>query len=127
MNLLPLSVYISDVAQDPSLKHGLVPGIKALPPYQPESHYAWTGDVNGLGFIHLEEDFKPWLDAMVQHILRYFELLQLLSEYLNIYFQRSRPAVAKRHQEIAPHSHENAHISLDCCLKKLESAGNCGC
>jgi hypothetical protein len=40
VNLFPLSVYINDVAQHPSLKDGLVPGIKALQPYQPESRYA---------------------------------------------------------------------------------------
>jgi uncharacterized protein (TIGR02466 family) len=123
VNLFPLSVYISDVAQHSSLKGGLVPRIKALPPYQPESRYAWTGDVNGHGFIHLDEDFKPWLDAMVPHIQRYLEFLQLRTEHLDIYFQRSWPAVAKRHQEIAPHSHENAHISLVYYLKKPENAG----
>jgi hypothetical protein len=92
VNLFPLSVYISDVAQHPSLKDGLVPRIKALQPYQPESRYAWTGDVNGHGFIHLDEDFKAWLGAMVPHIQRYLELLQLRTEYPDIYFQRSWPA-----------------------------------
>jgi hypothetical protein len=84
VNLFPLSVYINDAAQHPSLKDGLVPRIKALPPCQPESRYAWTGDVNGHGFIHLDEDFKPWLDAMVPHIQRYLELLQLRTGYLDI-------------------------------------------
>ncbi len=32
VNLFPLSDYISDVAQHPSLKDGLVPRINALPP-----------------------------------------------------------------------------------------------
>jgi hypothetical protein len=40
VNLFPLSIYISDVPQHPSLKDGLVPGIKALQPYQPESRNA---------------------------------------------------------------------------------------
>jgi hypothetical protein len=68
VNLFPLSVYISEVAEHAALKDGLVPKVKALPPYQPDSRYAWTGDVQGHGFIHLEDDFKPWLDAMVPHI-----------------------------------------------------------
>ena len=123
VNLFPLSVYISDVAEHPSLKDDLVSKIKALPPYQPESRYAWTGDVKGHGFIHMEEDFKPWLDAMVPHIQRYLEFLQLRTEHLDIYFQRSWPTVAKRHQEIAPHNHENAHISLVYYLNKPEHAG----
>jgi hypothetical protein len=127
VNLFPLSVYISDVAQHPSLKDGLVPRIKALQPYQPESRYAWTGDVNGHGFIHLDEDFKAWLGAMVPHIQRYLELLQLRTEYPDIYFQRSWPAVAKRHEEIAPNSHEYAHINLVYYLKKPENARGCGC
>jgi len=54
-------------------------------------------------------------------------LLQLRTEYLDIYFQRSSRAVAKRHREIAPLSHENAHISLGYYLKKPENAGGCGC
>ncbi len=57
----------------------------------------------------------------------YLELLHLRTEYLDIYFQRSWPAVAKRHREIAPHSHENAHISLVYHLNKPENAGGCGC
>jgi hypothetical protein len=84
VNLFPLSVYVSDVAEHHSLKDRLVSKIKALPPYQPGSRYAWTGDVEGHGFIHLEEDFKPWLDAMVPHIQRYLEFLQLRTEHLDI-------------------------------------------
>lgn len=123
VNLFPLSVYISEVAEHAALKDGLVSKVKKMPPYQPDSRYAWTGDVHGHGFIHLEDDFKPWLDAMVPHIRRYLELLQLRTEHLDIYFQRSWPAVATRHQEIAAHNHENAHISLVYYLNKPQNAG----
>jgi len=37
-------------------------------------------------FIHLDENFRPWLDAMVPHIRRYLELLQLHTEHLGIFF-----------------------------------------
>lgn len=123
VNVFPLSVYVSDVTEHASLKEGLLSKVKALPPYQPETPYAWTGDVKGHGFIHLEEDFKPWLDAMLPHINRYLELLRLRTEFLDIYFQRSWPAVARRHQEIAAHNHENSHISLVYYLSKPEHAG----
>ncbi len=123
VNLFPLSVYINDVAEHQSLKERFVSKIKALPDYQPHSRYAWTGDVKGHGFIHLDEDFKPWLDAMVPHIHRYLELLRLRTEYLDIYFQRSWPAVTRRNQEIGTHNHENAHISLVYYLNKPERAG----
>jgi len=123
VNLFPLSVYINDVAEHQSLKERFVSKIKALPHYQPHSRYAWTGDVKGHGFIHLDEDFKPWLDAMVPHIHRYLELLRLRTEYLDIYFQRSWPAVTRRNQEIGTHNHENAHISLVYYLNKPERAG----
>ena len=43
-------------------------------------------DVKGHGFIHLDEDYKPWLDAMLPHIHRYLELLRLRTEYLGIFF-----------------------------------------
>lgn len=49
---------------------------------------------------------------MVPHIHRYLELLQLRTEHLEIYFQRSWPTHTMSNQQIAPHNHENAHISL---------------
>jgi uncharacterized protein (TIGR02466 family) len=123
VNLFPLSVYIDDVAEHPSLKEHLVPRVKAMPAYQPHARYAWTGDVKSHGFLHLDEAFEPWLDAMVPHIHRYLELLRLRIEYLDIYFQRSWPTLAKRNQEIAAHRHGNAHISLVYYLNKPEHAG----
>ena len=123
VNLFPLSVYISDVAEHESLKERFVSKLKALPPYKPGSRYAWTGDVKGHGFIHLDEDYEPWLDAMLPHIHRYLELLRLRTEYLDIFFQRSWPVVTKRNQVVAAHSHENAHISLVYYLEKPENAG----
>lgn len=123
VNLFPLSVYISDVAEHASLKERFAAKLKDLPPYQPDSRYAWTGDVKGHGFIHLDEDYKPWLDAMLPHIHRYLELLRLRTEYLDIFFQRSWPVVTKRNQVVAAHSHENAHISLVYYLEKPEHAG----
>lgn len=123
VNLFPLSIYINDVPEHASLKEIFIPKVKALPAYEQTTRYAWTGDVKGHGFIHMDEDFKPWMDAMVPHIHRYLELLRLRTEYLDIYFQRSWPAVAKRFQEIGTHNHENAHISLVYYLNKPERAG----
>jgi uncharacterized protein (TIGR02466 family) len=123
VNVFPLSVYVSDVSEHASLKDALLSKVKALPPYQPDTRYAWTGDMKGHGFIHLEEDFQPWLDAMLPHINRYLELLRLRTEFLDIFFQRSWPAVARRHQEIPVHNHENSHISLVYYLNKPEHAG----
>ena len=123
VNIFPLSVYIDDVAEHASLKKNLTAKVKALPAPRPDTPFAWTGDVNGHGFIHLDEDFKPWLDAMLPHIHRYLELLRMRTEYLDIYFQRSWPVVTKRSQEIPSHNHENAHISLVYYLNKPERAG----
>jgi hypothetical protein len=117
VNLFPLSVYISDVAEHASLKERFAAKLKGLPPYKPDSRYAWTGDVKGHGFIHLDEDYKPWLDAMLPHIHRYLELLRLRTEYLDIFFQRSWPVVTKRDQVVATHSHENAQ-SASCTIWK---------
>ena len=99
VNLFPLSVYSDDVPEHPALKEHLLSRVKALPPYQPESRYAWTGDVKGHGFIHMEADFEPWIDAMVPHLHRYLELLRLRTEYLDLFFQRSWPTMATRRQE----------------------------
>jgi hypothetical protein len=94
-----------------------------LPAYDPHTRYAWTGDVKGHGFLHLDDEFQPWLNAMVPHIHRYLELLQLRTEYLDVFFQRSWPTLSKRDQQIASHSHENCHISLVYYLSKPEHSG----
>lgn len=123
VNVFPLSVYINDVPEHASLKERLLPKIESMPAYDPHSRYAWTGDVKGHGFLHLDEAFQPWLDAMVPHIHRYLELLRLRTEYLDIYFQRSWPTLAKRNQEIGAHNHENCHISLVYYLSMPAHAG----
>lgn len=124
VNLFPLSVYIADVEEHPSLKERLLPRVEALPPYRPEARYAWTGDVKGHGFIHQDEAFAPWVDAMVPHLYRYLELLRLRTEYLDLFFQRSWPTVTSRSQEIGAHNHENAQISLVYYLKKPPHSGS---
>lgn len=124
VNLFPLSVYINDVAEHATLKERLYSKVKALPSYQPQSRYAWTGDVKGHGFIHLDDEFKPWIDAMVPHIHRYLELLRLRTEHLDVFFQRSWPTHTVANQQIAPHNHENAHISLVYYLHKPQRAGS---
>jgi hypothetical protein len=40
VNLFPLSVYISDVAEHASLKERFAAKLKDLPPYKPDSRYA---------------------------------------------------------------------------------------
>jgi hypothetical protein len=49
---------------------------------------------------------------MLPHINRHLELLRMRTKHLDIYFQRSWPALAKRRQEIAAYNYENSHISL---------------
>ena len=123
VNLFPLSVYIDDVAEHAALKESLLAKVEAMTPYRPDARHAWTGDVKGHGFIHLQEDFEPWLDAMLPHIQRYLELLRLRTEFLDIYFQRSWPTLATKYQEIASHNHENSHISLVYYLNKPDRSG----
>lgn len=123
VNLFPLSVYIDDVAEHAELKTKLLPGIQSLPPYRPDARWAWTGDVEGHGFIHLEEAYQPWVAAMVPHVHRYLELLRLRTEYLDVFFQRSWPTMTRRRQEIGGHNHENCHISLVYYLHKPEGSG----
>jgi uncharacterized protein (TIGR02466 family) len=125
MNFFPLTVYQDDVPEHGALKDRLIDEVhKRATDLPDEGHdYAWTGDMHGHGFLHLEPAFEPLFEAFVPHIRKYLEVFDLRTDNLSLYFQRSWPVVTRRTQHVAPHSHAQSHISLVYYLKKPDKSG----
>jgi len=98
VNFFPLSVYIGDVPQHDALKERFVPTIEALV-RDPASPNAWTGDVQGHGFIHRDEAYQPLFDALAPHVRAYLELVLDLREPLPDRLDSSRRVQLSRSTE----------------------------
>lgn len=123
MHFFPLTIYADAVEEHERLKEQFVPEIQQIANDAPDSPYAWTGDVRKHGFLHLEDSFKPLIDALAPHIGKYMEALQLRTDNLDLFFQRSWPVVTRKGQKVKLHTHAQSHISLVYYLKKPTESG----
>ena len=124
LNFFPLTIYADRIEEHESLKERYVAEFKRIAAEQPaDNPNAWTGDTHNYGFLHLHDAYKPLFDALTPHIGKYMETLQLLTDNIELFFQRSWPVVTTKHQKVEPHIHAQSHISLVYYLKKPESSG----
>ncbi len=123
MNFFPLTIYADMVEGHENLKDRFVPEIKRIATKRPDDPSAWTGDVHGHGFLHLDDTYKPLIDALTPHIGKYMEALKLSTENLDLFFQRCWPVVTTKNQKVNLHSHAQSHISLVYYLQKPAESG----
>ena len=123
MNFFPLTVYADRVEGHEAFREKYAPIIKSWVPESRESEFAWTGDVNERGFLHLDESFSPLFDAFMPHLKGYLETLEIKVENLELFCQRSWAVVTRKEQKVAMHSHAQSHISLVYYLQKPEASG----
>ena len=123
MHFFPLTIYTDVVEGHESLKDRFAPEIKRIANHPPDHPYAWTGDTHEHGFLHLEDSYRPLIDALTPHLGKYMEALQLSTENLDLFFQRCWPVMTTKKQKVKPHSHAQSHISLVYYLQKPADSG----
>lgn len=123
MHFFPLTIYADAVENHEHLKERFGSEIERIANKSPDRPYAWTGDVREHGFLHLEDSFKPLIDALTPHIGKYMEALRLRTDNLDLFYQRCWPVVTKKGQKVSLHSHAQSHISLVYYLKKPTESG----
>ena len=123
VNAFPLSVFVEDIPEHNEMKPGLVEEIRNRAGTPTEGSFAWTGDRNGHGFLHLEPVFKPLFACFGRYLRMYLQTLELRADLIDLYYQRSWPVVTRRTQNVALHHHQQSHISIAYYLKKTPQSG----
>lgn len=114
VNAFPLSIYRNTLAIDPQIKARLIGIALEMGSARPERTQgrSWTGDVHGYGFLHQDHRFAELFAEFPGHLRQYLNFLKIDPSKLRLYFTRSWATVSQGRENIAPHRHRLAHLSL---------------
>ena len=85
--------------------------------------YAWTGDKKGHEFLFSNNLFKNLANKISYEIIKYLKVLEINTDLLDIYYQRSWATFTENDQQINFHTHSQSNISFAYYLMKPESSG----
>ena len=125
-NLFPLTVLQNKINITEDERTILVNEIKKMQSQKVEiskSSYAWTGDTNGYEFLFSNILFKNLSKKISSVILQYLNLLEINTNHLDIYYQRSWATYTQNEQSINFHTHSQSNISFAYYLLKPEKSG----
>tara|TARA_B100000767_G_scaffold227890_1_gene218056 strand:- start:522 stop:1217 length:696 start_codon:yes stop_codon:yes gene_type:complete len=126
INLFPLTIYKNLVGLDLNERKKLIDLIldmekKSLKNLDKKEGLSWLGDVNGYENLQLNSQFDKLFNLIIFNIKKYIESLNIDSDQLNIYIQRSWATISRGLENIPPHKHYQSHISFAYYLKKNEN------
>ncbi len=125
-NLFPLTVMQSKIQIDEKERKNLINEIKKMKDQEAKyksSSFAWTGDTKGHEFIFSNNVFKNLSDKISIAIKEYLSLLEINTESLDIYYQRSWATYTENEQSINFHTHSQSNISFAYYLLKPSKSG----
>ncbi len=124
LNLFPLTVAKDVINIDNQERASLIKEIENMQlQTNTESTYAWTGDTKGHEFLFGNSLFKNLGKKISNSIIRYLQLLEINTNLLDIYFQRSWATYTKTEQSINFHTHSQSNISFAYYLLKPKDSG----
>ncbi len=126
LNIFPLTLAQDTIILDEIEKKKLIEEIKSmkgLNHISKESNYAWTGDTKGHEFLFSNNLFKNLASKISQSIIKYLSLLEINTNLLDIYYQRSWATLTENKQSINFHTHSQSNISFAYYLLKPEDSG----
>ena len=125
-NLFPLTVLKETISIEEEEREKLVNAIKKMKETNNEknySSYAWTGDTNGHEFLFSNNLFKNLSNQISKFIVEYLQTLEINTDLLDIYYQRSWATFTENDQSINFHTHSQSNISFAYYLLKPEGSG----
>ena len=125
INLFPLTVYKNSVGLQLEERKKLIDLIlimekESMKNLNEKKSHLWLGDINGYENLQLNSQFSKLFDLIMFNIKRYIELLNIDSDQLNIYIQRSWATISRGSVNIPPHKHHQSHLTFAYYLKKNE-------
>ncbi|MDC2978830.1 2OG-Fe(II) oxygenase family protein [Pelagibacteraceae bacterium] len=126
-NLFPLTILKDEISIDNKERELLVNEIKKMKKEdtQPShsSNNAWTGDTKGHEFLFSRVLFENLSIKISNVIVKYLNALDINTNLLDIYYQRSWATFTEDEQSINFHTHSQSNVSFAYYLLKPENSG----
>ena len=124
-NLFPLTVLQNKIYIEDNERDILVNEIKKMKQDENEenSNYAWTGDTKGHEFLFSNNLFNNLSKKISSAIIEYLRILEINTDNLDIYYQRSWATFTDNEQSINFHTHSQSNISFAYYLLKPPKSG----
>ena len=125
-NLFPLTILKDTISIEETDREILVNEIKKMKQKDNNenySSYAWTGDTKGYEFLFENKLFKDLSKKISNVILEYLKTLEINTDLLDVYYQRSWATLTENEQSINFHTHSQSNISFAYYLLKPEGSG----
>ena len=124
-NLFPLTVLQNKIYIEDNERDILVNEIKKMKQDENEenSNYAWTGDTKGHEFLFSNSLFNNLSNQISLAIIEYLRILEINTDNLDIYYQRSWATFTDNEQSINFHTHSQSNISFAYYLLKPPKSG----
>ena len=124
LNLFPLTVFQDNISIDEKQRNLLINEITKMQSVQnDQSSYAWTGDTKGHEFLFENKLFKDLANKISSSVIKYLQILEINTNLLDIYYQRSWATFTKSEQNINFHTHSQSNISFAYYLLKPKDSG----
>ena len=125
-NLFPLTIMQDKIILENKERHILINEIKKMRNKENEnkkSEFAWTGDTKGFEFLFSNNLFNSLSNKISNSIIKYLRALEINTDKLDIYYQRSWATFTDSDQQINFHTHSQSNISFAYYLLKPENSG----
>tara|TARA_B100000674_G_C37662444_1_gene833160 strand:+ start:155 stop:847 length:693 start_codon:yes stop_codon:yes gene_type:complete len=125
-NLFPLTVTKDTINIKEDERNILIEEIKKMKEnnnIKMQDSYAWTGDTNGHEFLFSNKLFKNLSDKISNAVIKYLQMLEINTNLLDIYYQRSWATFTENEQSINFHTHSQSNISFAYYLVKPKGSG----
>ena len=125
-NLFPLTVVQDSINiedQDRSILVDEIVKMKNSKIDIEKSSYSWTGDTKGHEFLFSNHLFSSLANKISKVIIKYLEALEINTNLLDIYYQRSWATITEKDQNINFHTHSQSNISFAYYLLKPKESG----
>ncbi len=125
-NLFPLTVIQNKINLEDNERDILINEIKKMKIDEREekkSNFAWTGDTKGHEFLFSNNLFKNLSKKISSVIIQYLQTLEVNTDNLDIYYQRSWATYTENEQNINFHTHSQSNISFAYYLLKPNNSG----
>lgn len=124
LNLFPLTVAQDKIIISEDERNIFINEIKKMQPKSnQQSDYAWTGDTNGYEFLFENKLFENLAKKISNAIIEYLQILEINTNLLDIYYQRSWATYTNNKQSINFHTHSQSNISFAYYLLKPAASG----
>ena len=126
LNLFPLTVVQDEIFIEETERNELVTEISKMKNThkgKKNSSYAWTGDTKGFEFLFSNKKFNSLASKISASLVNYLKLLEINTELLDIFYQRSWATYTNNEESINFHTHSQSNISFAYYLLKPNNSG----